>query len=214
MEAYGKEFMINEGDGAFYGPKIDIHIKDALGRTWQCGTIQLDMALPERFDLTYKGADNEKHRPIMIHRVIYGSMERFFGILVEHFAGKFPMWLAPVQAVVLPINQDLAPYAKEIQHLLEVHDIRCEVDERSETLKKKIREAQLDYIPLDHHHRGQGKGRQGPVRAHPERQGQDGGHPQRVPDQGVYPYQGTSARGDHSLGCNHGGLQRKTGSDS
>ena len=119
-----------------------------MGRTWQCGTIQLDMALPERFDLTYKGADNEKHRPIMIHRVIYGSMERFFGILVEHFAGKFPLWLAPVQAVVLPITQDLAPYAKEVQHLLEVHDIRCEVDERSETLKKKIREAQLDYIPL------------------------------------------------------------------
>ncbi|WP_020585714.1 threonine--tRNA ligase [Desulfobacter curvatus] len=148
MEAYGTEFMINEGDGAFYGPKIDIHIKDALGRTWQCGTIQLDMALPERFDLTYKGADNEKHRPIMIHRVIYGSMERFFGILVEHFAGKFPLWLAPVQAVVLPITQDLAPYAKEIRHLLEVHGIRCEVDERSETLKKKIREAQLNYIPL------------------------------------------------------------------
>ncbi|WP_462270457.1 threonine--tRNA ligase [Desulfobacter sp.] len=148
IEAYGQEFMINEGDGAFYGPKIDIHIKDALGRTWQCGTIQLDMALPERFDLTYKGADNEKHRPIMIHRVIYGSMERFFGILVEHFAGKFPLWLAPVQAVILPINQELAPYAKEIQHLLAVHDIRCEVDERSETLKKKIREAQLDYIPL------------------------------------------------------------------
>jgi threonyl-tRNA synthetase len=148
IEAYGQEFMINEGDGAFYGPKIDIHIKDALGRTWQCGTIQLDMALPERFDLTYKGADNEKHRPIMIHRVIYGSMERFFGILVEHFAGKFPLWLAPVQAVILPINQELAPYAKEIQHLLAVHDIRCDVDERSETLKKKIREAQLDYIPL------------------------------------------------------------------
>jgi len=148
LEAYGQDYVINEGDGAFYGPKIDIHIKDALGRTWQCGTVQLDMALPERFDLTYKGADNEKHRPIMIHRVIYGSMERFFGILVEHFAGRFPMWLAPVQAIILPINQDLAEYAQEIKHLLDVHKIRCEVDPRSETLKKKIREAQLNYIPL------------------------------------------------------------------
>jgi len=107
LDKYGQEYFINEGDGAFYGPKIDIHIKDALGRTWQCGTVQLDMSLPERFDLTYKGKDNEKHRPIMIHRVIYGSLERFFGILVEHFAGKFPLWLAPVQAVLLPINQDL-----------------------------------------------------------------------------------------------------------
>jgi len=106
------------------------------------------MALPERFDLTYKGADNEKHRPIMVHRVIYGSMERFFGILVEHFAGRFPLWLAPVQAVVLPINRELAPYAEEVRHLLAVHDIRCEVDGRSETLKKKIREAQLNYVPL------------------------------------------------------------------
>ncbi|WDP92255.1 MAG: threonine--tRNA ligase [Desulfobacter sp.] len=148
LEDYGQDYVINEGDGAFYGPKIDIHIKDALGRTWQCGTVQLDMALPERFDLTYKGSDNEKHRPIMIHRVIYGSMERFFGILVEHFAGRFPLWLAPVQAILLPINQDLAPYAQEVKHLLEVHNIRCEVDQRSETLKKKIREAQLNYIPL------------------------------------------------------------------
>ncbi len=148
LEQYGQTYVINEGDGAFYGPKIDIHIKDALGRTWQCGTIQLDMALPERFDLTYKGADNEKHRPIMIHRVVYGSMERFFGILVEHFAGRFPLWLAPVQAILLPINQDLAPYAQEIKRLFEAHAIRCEVDQRSETLKKKIREAQLNYIPL------------------------------------------------------------------
>jgi threonyl-tRNA synthetase len=148
LELYGQAYAINEGDGAFYGPKIDIHIKDALGRTWQCGTVQLDMALPERFDLTYKGRDNEKHRPIMIHRVIYGSLERFFGILVEHFAGKFPLWLAPVQAILLPINQDLAAYAETVKTELETFQIRCEVDKRSETLKKKIRDAQLNYIPL------------------------------------------------------------------
>jgi len=148
LDLYGQEYRINEGDGAFYGPKIDIHIKDALGRTWQCGTVQLDMALPERFDLTYKGADNEKHRPIMIHRVVYGSLERFFGILVEHFAGKFPLWLAPVQVVLLPINQDLAEYADKVKSELEAFDIRCETDKRSETLKKKIRDAQLNYVPL------------------------------------------------------------------
>jgi len=148
LNKYGREYLINEGDGAFYGPKIDIHIKDALGRTWQCGTVQLDMALPERFDLTYKGQDNDKHRPIMIHRVIYGSLERFFGILVEHFAGRFPLWLAPVQAILLPINQDLAEYAETIKAELDTHKIRCEVDKRSETLKKKIRDAQLAYVPL------------------------------------------------------------------
>ena len=148
LDKYGREYFINEGDGAFYGPKIDIHIKDALGRTWQCGTVQLDMALPERFDLSYKGQDNEKHRPIMIHRVIYGSLERFFGILVEHFAGRFPLWMAPVQAILLPINQDLAGYAEKIKAELDTHRIRCEVDKRSETLKKKIRDAQLVYVPL------------------------------------------------------------------
>ncbi len=148
LDKYGQEYFINEGDGAFYGPKIDIHIKDALGRTWQCGTVQLDMTLPERFDLTYKGHDNEKHRPIMIHRVIYGSLERFFGILVEHFAGKFPLWLAPVQAILLPINSDLADHAEKVKAQLEAHKIRCEVDKRSETLKKKIRDAQINYIPL------------------------------------------------------------------
>ncbi len=148
LDAYGREYRINEGDGAFYGPKIDIHIKDALGRTWQCGTIQLDMALPERFDLTYVGADNEKHRPIMIHRVIYGSIERFFGILTEHFAGKFPLWLAPVQAVLLPINDDLIPYAETVKARLESAGLRVSVDGRTESLNKKVREAQLDYIPL------------------------------------------------------------------
>ena len=148
LDKYGQKYFINKGDGAFYGPKIDLHIKDALERTWQCGTIQLDMALPERFDLTYKGKDNKKHRPIMIHRVVFGSIERFFGILVEHFAGKFPLWLAPVQTIILPINDDLVSYSKEIQSLFENQGIRCEVDIRTESLKKKIRNAQINYIPL------------------------------------------------------------------
>jgi len=148
LKAYGAEYKINEGDGAFYGPKIDVHIKDALGRTWQCGTVQLDMNLPERFDLTYIGADNERHRPIMIHRVIYGSIERFFGILVEHFAGKFPLWMAPVQVGILPINDDLIPFAKETASRFEKAGLRTEVDQRSESLNKKVRDAQLNKIPL------------------------------------------------------------------
>ncbi len=148
LGTYGKEYKINEGDGAFYGPKIDIHIKDALNRTWQCGTIQLDMSLPERFDLTYTGKDNEKHRPIMIHRVVYGSIERFFGILTEHFAGKFPLWMAPVQAIVLPINDELAPYAAEVRAFLQSAKLRVELDDRTESLNKKVREAQMNYIPL------------------------------------------------------------------
>jgi threonyl-tRNA synthetase len=148
LERYGKEYKINPGDGAFYGPKIDVHIKDALGRTWQCGTVQLDMMLPERFDLHYVGSDNEKHRPIMIHRVIYGSIERFFGILVEHFAGQFPLWMAPVQAVLLPINDELTAYARKVRDELESAGLRVEVDERTESLNKKIREAQLEKVPL------------------------------------------------------------------
>ncbi|MGD9973440.1 MAG: threonine--tRNA ligase [Desulfatirhabdiaceae bacterium] len=148
LEAYGQAYQINEGDGAFYGPKIDVHIKDALGRTWQCGTVQLDMSLPERFDLTYIGPDNQKHRPIMIHRVIYGSIERFFGILVEHFAGKFPLWMAPVQVAVLPINDELTSYGQELVQLLEANGLRAEMDNRTESLNRKIREAQLMYIPL------------------------------------------------------------------
>jgi threonyl-tRNA synthetase len=148
LKAYGRDYKINEGDGAFYGPKIDVHIKDALGRTWQCGTIQLDMSLPERFDLSYIGQDNERHRPIMIHRVIYGSIERFFGILVEHFAGKFPLWLAPVQVILLPINDDLIPFAREQGAQLEKAGVRIEVDQRSESLKRKVRDAQLQQIPL------------------------------------------------------------------
>ena len=148
LDRYGKKYVINEGDGAFYGPKIDSHITDALGRTWQCGTIQLDMSLPERFDLTYKDQNNEKCRPVMIHRTIYGSLERFFGNLVEHFAGKFPLWLSPVQAILLPVNDELLPYAKKIQKDFLQNKIRCEVDSTNERLKKKIRLAQMNYIPL------------------------------------------------------------------
>ena len=148
LEAYGKEYKINEGDGAFYGPKIDFHIKDALGRTWQCGTVQLDMSLPERFDLFYIDKDNEKHRPIMIHRTVYGSIERFFGILIEHFAGKFPLWMAPIQTVILPINDELVPYANDVKIQLVNAGLRAEVDSRTESLNKKVRDAQLSKTPL------------------------------------------------------------------
>lgn len=148
LNTYGEDYKINEGDGAFYGPKIDVHIKDALGRTWQCGTIQLDMSLPERFDLSYIDSNNEKQRPIMIHRVIYGSIERFFGILIEHFAGKFPLWMAPVQTILLPINDDLVPHANDVRIKLEKAGIRTEVDDRAESLNKKVRDAQLSNIPL------------------------------------------------------------------
>ena len=148
LENYHADYQLNEGDGAFYGPKIDIHIKDALGRTWQCGTIQLDMSLPERFDLTYVDRDNQRQRPIMIHRTVLGSLERFFGILIEHFAGKYPLWLTPVQAVVLPINDDLAPYAGEVRDDLVAAGLRVEIDDRAESLNKKVRESQLRQIPL------------------------------------------------------------------
>ncbi|AYZ73956.1 threonine--tRNA ligase [Fusobacterium necrophorum] len=145
----GREFKINEGDGAFYGPKLDFKIKDAIGRTWQCGTIQLDFNLPERFDVTYVGEDGEKHRPVMIHRVIYGSIERFIGILIEHYAGAFPMWLAPVQIKVLTINDDCVSYAKEVVEALKGQGIRAELDDRSESIGYKIREANGRYkIPM------------------------------------------------------------------
>jgi len=146
--AYNKDYKVNEGDGAFYGPKIDVHIKDALGRTWQCGTIQLDMSLPERFDLFYIDKDNERHRPTIIHRTIFGSIERFLGILIEHFAGKFPLWMSPVQVISLPINDELVPYAEEVDEKLRSAGFRTEVDGRTESLNKKIREAQLNQIPL------------------------------------------------------------------
>lgn len=148
LDTYGQEYQINAGDGAFYGPKIDVHIKDALGRTWQCGTIQLDMSLPERFNLSYIDENNQKQRPFMIHRVIYGSIERFFGILIEHFAGKFPLWMAPVQTILLPINDDLVSHANDVRITLEKVGLRTEVDSRTESLNKKVRDAQLENIPL------------------------------------------------------------------
>ncbi|KHO62870.1 threonyl-tRNA synthetase [Thermoanaerobacter sp. YS13] len=140
-------YKVNEGDGAFYGPKIDFHLKDSIGRTWQCGTIQLDFQMPERFELEYIGSDGEKHRPIMLHRVIYGSIERFIGILTEHFAGAFPTWLAPVQVKVLPISDKHYAYAQNVYGRLLENDIRAELDDRNEKIGYKIREAQLQKIP-------------------------------------------------------------------
>ncbi|KGN03542.1 threonyl-tRNA synthetase [Clostridium novyi A str. 4570] len=143
----GLEYKINEGDGAFYGPKIDFHLRDCLGRTWQCGTIQLDFQMPERFDLSYVGADGEKHRPVMAHRVIFGSIERFIGILTEHYAGAFPTWLAPVQVKIMNITDNQVEYCKEIQKVLNENGIRVELDLRNEKIGYKIREAQLQKIP-------------------------------------------------------------------
>lgn len=147
LENKGLAYKVNEGDGAFYGPKIDFHLKDSLGRTWQCGTIQLDFQMPERFDLHYIGPDGEKHRPVMIYRVIFGSIERFIGILIEHYAGAFPVWLAPVQAKVLPISEKHMDYAKKVYDELEEAGIRVELDERNEKIGFKIREAQMQKIP-------------------------------------------------------------------
>lgn len=147
LKANGKPYEINEGDGAFYGPKIDFHLRDSLGRTWQCGTIQLDFQMPERFDLTYTGEDGEKHRPVMVHRVVFGSIERFIAILTEHYAGAFPMWLAPVQVKVLPISDVTRDYAQKITDQLEAAGIRVEIDTRNEKIGYKIREAQLQKIP-------------------------------------------------------------------
>lgn len=147
LEKNGKEYKINEGDGAFYGPKIDFHLEDSLGRTWQCGTIQLDFQMPERFDLTYVGEDGQKHRPIMIHRVIFGSIERFIGILTEHYAGAFPLWLAPQQVVILPISEVFQANAEKIKEDLQAANIRASVDKRNEKIGYKIRQAQLKKIP-------------------------------------------------------------------
>ena len=143
----GKDFVINEGDGAFYGPKLDFHLADSLGRTWQCGTIQLDMQMPERFELEYTGADGEKHRPVMIHRVVLGSIERFIGVITEHFGGAFPAWLTPVQVKVLPVTDRAAAYADGVAKALDDAGFRVEVDHRSEKLGYKIREAQTMKIP-------------------------------------------------------------------
>lgn len=141
------DYVINEGDGAFYGPKIDFHLEDSIGRTWQCGTIQLDFQLPLRFDAEYIGTDGEKHRPIMIHRVVFGSIERFIGILIEHYAGKFPVWLAPVQIKILPISEKFSAYSKDVMVKLKEKGIRSEMDERDEKIGYKIREAQLEKVP-------------------------------------------------------------------
>lgn len=147
LDELGVDYTVNEGDGAFYGPKVDFHLEDCLGRTWQCGTIQLDMNLPERFDLTYIGADNEKHRPVMIHRVVFGSIERFIAILTEHFAGAFPLWLAPVQVKVMSIRTEINDYAKEVYEKLKAAGLRAEIDDRNEKIGYKVREAQLQKIP-------------------------------------------------------------------
>ena len=147
LDDLGLDYIVNEGDGAFYGPKIDFHLVDAIGRTWQCGTIQLDFQLPQRFEIEYIGADNEKHRPIMIHRVCFGSIERFIGILIEHFAGAFPTWLAPVQVKVLPISEKYEAYANSVKAALDEAGIRAEIDMRSEKIGYKIREAQMKKIP-------------------------------------------------------------------
>ena len=147
MDDFGLKYSINEGDGAFYGPKIDFHLKDSIGRTWQCGTIQLDMLLPEKFNLTYTGEDGQKHRPVMIHRVVYGSIERFIGILIENYAGAFPAWLAPEQVRVMPITDKYNEYAKQIVDKLESQKIRAHLDDRNEKIGYKIREAQVKKVP-------------------------------------------------------------------
>ncbi|MEG0919616.1 MAG: threonine--tRNA ligase [Anaerovoracaceae bacterium] len=146
MEEEGLEYIINEGDGAFYGPKLDFHLEDSIGRTWQCGTIQLDYMMPERFDLTYVGSDGEKHRPVMIHRVIFGSIERFIGIITEHYAGKFPLWLAPVQVKLLTVAEAFEPYAEEIAAKLQQAGIRVELDTRNEKIGYKLREARNERV--------------------------------------------------------------------
>ncbi|MHB1126471.1 MAG: threonine--tRNA ligase [Bacillota bacterium] len=147
LDTLGMKYKVNEGDGAFYGPKIDFHLEDCLGRTWQCGTIQLDFLMPEKFELSYVGEDGQKHRPVMIHRVVFGSIERFIGILIEHYAGAFPMWLAPVQARIMPITSRLDEYARSVKEKLEAAGLRVECDLRNEKIGYKIREAQLQKIP-------------------------------------------------------------------
>ena len=147
LEDLGMDYVINEGDGAFYGPKIDFHLQDSIGRTWQCGTIQLDMNLPERFELEYTDKDGSKKRPVMIHRVCFGSIERFIGILIEHYAGAFPTWLSPVQAKVLTISEKFNDYAADVAAKLEAAGIRVETDDRAEKIGFKIREARNERIP-------------------------------------------------------------------
>jgi threonyl-tRNA synthetase len=147
LEAAGQPYELNEGDGAFYGPKIDFDVTDAIGRKWQCATIQLDYQIPERFDLKYIGADNAEHRPVVIHRAIFGSFERFIALLIEHFAGAWPLWLAPVQAVVMPISDRHLEYAAGVRDQLAAAGLRVELDDRQEKIGYKIREAQLQKVP-------------------------------------------------------------------
>jgi threonyl-tRNA synthetase len=147
LEVRGLEHAVNEGDGAFYGPKIDLHMTDSIGRSWQLGTVQLDYQMPERFGLTYTGADNAEHQPVMIHRALLGSFERFIGILIEHYAGELPLWLAPVQAIVLPIADRHVPYAHLVATELAREGIRVEVDDRTESVGRKIRDAEMQKIP-------------------------------------------------------------------
>jgi threonyl-tRNA synthetase len=147
LEREGIEYRVAEGEGAFYAPKIDLHMTDSLGRSWQLGTVQLDYNMPQRFGLTYTGADNAEHTPVMIHRALFGSFERFIGILIEHYAGEFPLWLAPVQAIVLPLADRHAAYAREAHAALTAAGLRAEVDDRTESVGRKIREAELGKIP-------------------------------------------------------------------
>ncbi|MDD4023406.1 MAG: threonine--tRNA ligase, partial [Synergistales bacterium] len=148
LEDFGTDFRVNPGDGAFYGPKIDFHLEDCIGRTWQCGTIQLDFQMPEKFDMTYIGPDGNEHRPVMLHRTVFGSLERFMGILIEHYAGSFPFWLAPVQVRIVPVKEDHIPYAAEVESRLKEIGLRVEKDIRDEKLGKKIRDAQVEKIPF------------------------------------------------------------------
>jgi threonyl-tRNA synthetase len=147
LERQGREYDVAPGEGTFYGPKIDFHITDALGRSWQCGTCQLDFFMPERFELSYTGADNAEHTPVMIHRALLGSMERFAGILIEHYAGRFPVWLAPVQALLLPVADRHVDYAREVAARLREAGLRVQIDERSESVGKKVRDAELARAP-------------------------------------------------------------------
>jgi threonyl-tRNA synthetase len=147
LDAEGLEYELNPGDGAFYGPKIDLHMTDSIGRSWQLGTVQLDYSMPERFDLHYTGADNAEHRPVMIHRALLGSFERFIGILIEHYAGELPLWLAPVQAIVLPVSDRFNDYASSVSEQLLGAGLRAELDARGESVGRKVRDAELRKIP-------------------------------------------------------------------
>jgi threonyl-tRNA synthetase len=147
LEELNLPYAVNPGDGAFYGPKIDFHLEDSIGRTWQCGTIQLDFQLPQRFGAEYIGEDGKKHRPIMIHRVVFGSIERFMGILIEHYEGKFPLWLSPVQVKVLPVSDKYMDYAREMESAMKKEGLRCETDARGEKIGCKIRTAQMERVP-------------------------------------------------------------------